>query len=169
MKKLLFAGFIFSLAVLIFACNQKDDLALQNDNTELKFTDTNIPGLDDVALVDSDIPDSDIMTIMVDDRYPDGEVPVDETRHREYCRYVIATAAGPNCGTWARNTIICVDCPNGGRCPGVDPPAMSGYQVVDANGVVQCQGQWVRSVNLADPGACIRGCPGGEDGYVFVN
>ncbi|MEM1322919.1 MAG: hypothetical protein AAGG75_21825 [Bacteroidota bacterium] len=169
MKKLLFASLVLSLVLLVFACNHKDDLGVQNDDSNLQLTETKLPLADSADGTDNEDTEEETVLTLDEESY-NADIPLDELMARKFCIYVIVSASGPDCGDWGPNTIICVNCPDNDECPGVDAPGVSRYRLVDADGGLRCKGEWSRSINLYDPGHCINGClGGGKPGYKFVN
>ncbi len=114
--------------------------------------------------------DAKIMTIMASESEGEGGNvdPISTADKAEYCRYVVVTAGGSDCGRFQRNFVVCVNCPDSGKCPGVKPDALSEYQLVDADGNVLCKGTWVRTSSPNGEGTCMN-CNGGKTGFVFVD
>jgi hypothetical protein len=94
-------------------------------------------------------------------------VAVAQTAEAEYCTYRVVTAEGPDCGVFAPNALICVDCPANRTCPGT-AGGRSAYRYLDADGNVRCSGEWAKRFKVDDPDACLD-CPrGGEQGFELV-
>jgi hypothetical protein len=86
---------------------------------------------------------------------------------REYCTYRVLTAVGDDCGVFAQNALICVDCPSNGTCPGA-AGGRSAYRYLTADGEVRCRGEWAKRFKVNDPDDCLDCPPGGNRGFEFA-
>ncbi|HEX2162728.1 MAG TPA: hypothetical protein VHM02_02145 [Thermoanaerobaculia bacterium] len=119
---------------------------------------------DEMAEAPENVPaDPEIPPIQV----TDAAEAVAAAAESRFCGYRVLTAAGPRCGVYRQNALICVDCPSSATCPGPSS-GRSLYEYRDAADRVLCSGEWVKVLNQIVPDGCIR-CPdGGRSGFVFV-
>jgi len=153
MKNLFLTTLLAIITVTLICCNQQEELTLSPDITEVESSTLEGNNLHS---------EEDVMTFSLENYEGEETSGNTEVPAREYCVYEIVSLDA-NCSSISVNDLLCIDCPNSGRCPGNFLNA-SRWEFVGANET--CSGTWKLHHSFSTCTPCVRG---GKKGYQFID